>query len=115
MKLSTLALFGIAGYFGYEYLKQHGTSVNPGSLLNVSPTGSGTTTSPILPSGAIFVQSIQAFGMNANIYMDSSGYYLALLGSSGQPVRVFGPYSQNQVYTALDIQKSFGNLLSGSG
>jgi hypothetical protein len=120
MKASTLVLLGIGGLVLYELAQQSSilssispvagspTTTSSGGLVNTS--GSPAASSSLLPPGAIFVEQISALGGTVNVYMDSNGYYAALLGANSEPVRVWGPYSQNQVYTILDLKNALSNL-----
>lgn len=114
MKISTLVLLGLGGYLAYEYLKQSSASttglVNStagGVSVNGNSTGTGNAS---LPVGAVFVQQIQALGTTVNVYMDANGYYAAIMGTNNEPVRVFGPYSQTEVYTILDAKNALSSI-----
>jgi hypothetical protein len=47
--------------------------------------------------------------LQGEIYMAPNGYYLAALNNQGSPVKVWGPFSQKDVYLAIQAQ----NILSG--
>jgi glucan-binding YG repeat protein len=99
MKISTAALLVGGGIIAWYYLEKGGT---------MKPSASQSSSSG-LPSDAVPVQSVAVGSLQGEIYMAPTGYYLAALNSQGAPVKVWGPFSQSQVYLALQAQ----NILSG--
>jgi len=99
MKISTAAIIVGGGILALHYLKK-------GSAINTPAPKSSSTG---LPSDAVPVQSVAVGSIQGEIYMASNGYYLAALNNQGAPVKVWGPFSQQQVYLALQAQ----NILSG--
>jgi hypothetical protein len=97
MKISTAALLVGGGILAWYYLEK-------GAAMSTS-----TFSSSALPSDAVPVQSVAVGSLQGEIYMAPNGYYLAALNNQGTPVKVWGPFSQSQVYLALQAQ----NILSG--
>jgi hypothetical protein len=99
MKISTAALLVGGGILAWYYLEKGG---------GMKPFASQSSSSG-LPSDAVPVQSVAVGSLQGEIYMAPNGYYLAALNNQGTPVKVWGPFSQSQVYLALQAQ----NILSG--
>jgi hypothetical protein len=99
VKISTAAILVGGGILAWHYLEKGGTMKPFAS----KPSSSG------LPSDAVPVQSVAVGSIQGQIYMAPTGYYLAVLNNQGAPVKVWGPFSQQQVYLALQAQ----NILSG--
>jgi len=97
VKISTAALLVGGGILAWYYLEKGGAMSTP------------TSSSSALPSDAVPVQSVAVGSLQGQIYMAPNGYYLAALDSQGTPAKVWGPFSQQQVYLALQAQ----NILSG--
>jgi len=100
VKISTAALLVGGGILAWYYLEKGSTT---------KPSASSQSSSSGLPSDAVPVQSVAVGSLQGEIYMAPTGYYLAALNSQGIPVKVWGPFSQQQVYLALQAQ----NILSG--
>jgi len=99
VKISTAALLVGGGIIALHYLGKGGA---------MKPAASQSSSSG-LPSDAVPVQSVAVGSLQGEIYMAPTGYYLAALNNQGAPVKVWGPFSQQQVYLALQAQ----NILSG--
>jgi hypothetical protein len=100
VKISTAALLVGGGILAWYYLEKD--SATKPSASKPSPTG--------LPSDAVPVQSVAVGSLQGEIYMAPNGYYLAALNTHGAPVKVWGPFSQSQVYLALQAQKILSGL-----